>query len=99
MLIACGEPLSTVFAAVSKEAGEVLGADLTRMLRYEPDETTTVIGAWGGPDEVLPIGTDWTIVGSNIPSMVLQKNTPVRMDCFVGAVSPLCVPPPGTRLC
>jgi signal transduction histidine kinase len=90
-LIACGEPPSTVFAAVSKEVGEILGADLTRMLRYKSDQTTTVIGAWGGPDEVLPIDTDWTIVGRNIPSMTLQKNAPVRMDCFVGAVSPLCV--------
>ncbi|MCW2918814.1 MAG: hypothetical protein JWN52_6882, partial [Actinomycetia bacterium] len=90
-LVACGEPPSTVFAAVAREVGQVIGAEITRMLRYEPDETTTVIGGWGGPDEVLAINTRWTIVGSNLPSMVLHSNTPARMDCFLGAVSPLCV--------
>ncbi|SNR93307.1 GAF domain-containing protein [Streptosporangium subroseum] len=90
-LIARGEPPSMIFAAVPKEVGEVLGADLTRMLRYEPDQTATVIGAWGGPEKVLPTGTNWTIVGSNVPSMTLQENAPVRMDCFIDAVSPLCV--------
>ncbi|MDX6429473.1 MAG: hypothetical protein QOE54_1839 [Streptosporangiaceae bacterium] len=90
-LVACAEPPATVFAAVAREVGQVIGAEITRMLRYEPDETTTVIGVWGGPDEVLAINTRWTIAGSNLPSMVLHSNTPARMDCFIGAVSPLCV--------
>jgi signal transduction histidine kinase len=90
-LVAQGEQPSAVFSAVAKEVGQVLGADLTRVLRYEPDEATTVIGAWAGPDELLPVDTCWTIVGNNIPSMVLHKCAPARMDCFATAVSPLCV--------
>jgi signal transduction histidine kinase len=90
-LVARGEPPATVFAAAAREVGDVLGADITRLLRYEADETTTVVGAWGGPDEVLPLGTRWSITGHNIPSMVLHRCAPARMDCFLGAVSPLCV--------
>jgi signal transduction histidine kinase len=90
-LVAHGQPPAAVFAAVAREVGQVLGADLTRLLRYEPDEATTAIGVWGGPEELLPLGTCWTIVGSNIPSMVLHKCGPARMDCFDHAVSPLCV--------
>jgi signal transduction histidine kinase len=90
-LVAHAEPPATVFSAVSREVGQVLGADLTRMLRYEPDEATTVMGVWGGPEELLPLDTCWAIVGNNIPSMVLHKCAPARMDCFATAVSPLCV--------
>lgn len=90
-LVAYGQPPAAVFTAVAKEVGQVLGADLTRVLRYEPDEATTVIGVWGGPSELLPLDTCWTIVGSNIPSMVLHECAPARMDCFASAVSPLCV--------
>jgi hypothetical protein len=49
MLIAHGEPPSVVFNSVYEEVGGVLGADVVRMLRYEADEATTVIGAWGAP--------------------------------------------------
>ncbi len=91
MLIAHGEAPSVVFNSVCEEVGGVLGADVVRMLRYEADEATTVIGAWGAPDELLPLDTCWTITGNNIPSMVLHACAPARMDCFIGAVSPLCV--------
>jgi signal transduction histidine kinase len=90
-LVACGESTTSVFTSVVTETGNVLGADLTRMLRYETDETTTVVGAWGGPDDLLPVDTRWVIRGRNVPSMVLERCSPARMDCFIGAVSPLCV--------
>ena len=92
MLVANAAPTPTVFAAVAAEAGQILDADLSRMLRYEPDQATTVVATWDEDDtDVLPINTRWTIVGRNIPSMVLHKGRPARMDCFIGAVSPLCV--------
>jgi signal transduction histidine kinase len=90
-LVAHGECPRAIFFAVAKEVGQALGADITRVLRYEPDGATTVIGVWGGPEELLPIDTKWTIVGSNIPSMVRNTSAPARMDCFDGNVSPLCV--------
>jgi signal transduction histidine kinase len=90
-LVACGESTKRVFTSVATEAGQVLGADLTRLLRYETDEATTVVGTWGGPEDVLPPETRWTIMGRNVPSMVLERCGPARMDCFIGAVSPLCV--------
>ena len=92
MLVANAAPTSAIFSSVTAEVGQILGADLTRMLRYEPDHATTVIAAWDDdPTDILPVDTRWTIVGRNIPSMVLHKCRPARMDCFIGAVSPLCV--------
>jgi signal transduction histidine kinase len=88
-IVACGESPSTVFAAVTKEAGQVLGADMTRLIRYEPAGTTRVMGVWGGPDGVLPIGDRWPIVGDNLESRVLRHRSAARMNCF--GVSPMCV--------
>jgi signal transduction histidine kinase len=88
-IVACGEPPSTVFAAVTKEAGKVLRADMTRLIRYESAGTTRVVGVWGGPCEVLPIGDRWPIVGDNLESRVLRDRTSARMNCF--GVSPMCV--------
>jgi signal transduction histidine kinase len=88
-IVARGEPPSTVFAVVTKEAGQVLGADMTRLIRYEAAGTTRVVGVWGGPDEVLPIGDRWPIAGDNLESRVLRDRTPARMNCF--GVSPMCV--------
>jgi signal transduction histidine kinase len=62
---------------------------MTRLIRYEPAGTTRVIGVWGGPDEVLPIGDRWPIMGDNLESRVLQDRTSARMNCF--GVSPMCV--------
>jgi GAF domain-containing protein len=35
-----------LFAAVTEEAGRLLGADYTTMARYDPDGTRTVLAAW-----------------------------------------------------
>ncbi|GAA5005446.1 CHASE3 domain-containing protein [Actinopolymorpha pittospori] len=46
-LVARAVPGSTVFQAVTQEAGSVVGADGTRMLRYEVDGSATVLAEWG----------------------------------------------------
>ena len=46
-LVARAVPGTTVFQAVTQEAGSVVGADGTRMLRYEVDGSATVLAEWG----------------------------------------------------
>ena len=45
-LVARGAPPEEVFAAVTAEAGRLLGADFTAMSRYDADGTVTVVGVW-----------------------------------------------------
>ena len=45
-LVARGMPPEDVFAAVTAEAGRVLGVDFTTLYRYHPDGAMTVVGAW-----------------------------------------------------
>ena len=45
-LVARSAAPEDVFAAVTEEAGRVLGADHTSMARYDPDGARTVVAAW-----------------------------------------------------
>src|SRR5947208_10573910 len=54
-LVARGAAPEDVFAAVTAEAGRVLGTDHTTMIRYDPYGVWTVVGAWtstGAPGPV-----------------------------------------------
>src|ERR1700752_4360889 len=45
-LVARGAAPGEVFAAVTEEAGRLLGADYAAMKRYNPDGTITIVAAW-----------------------------------------------------
>src|ERR1700729_2373127 len=46
MLVAQAAPPEDVFAAVTAEAGQRLGADATLLSRYDPRDSVTVVGSW-----------------------------------------------------
>ncbi|GAF48611.1 hypothetical protein RW1_056_00390 [Rhodococcus wratislaviensis NBRC 100605] len=56
MLVARGGPSDEVFAAVAQEVGRVLGAEITRILRFEADGTATVMATWLLAGERVPTG-------------------------------------------
>ena len=56
-LVARGAPAPEVFAAVTEEAGRLLGADSAGMSRFEPDDTQTVVAAWPADREHIVPGT------------------------------------------
>jgi GAF domain-containing protein/ketosteroid isomerase-like protein len=45
-----------LFAAVNAEVGRLVGADPTSLMRFEADDTVTLVAAWGAADAGLPIG-------------------------------------------
>src|SRR5256886_9943722 len=52
--VARGAPAGEPFAAVSPEAGELLQADQTTMIRYRADGTSTVVARWRRTGEAVP---------------------------------------------
>jgi GAF domain-containing protein len=46
VLVAQGTPPEEIFAAVTAEAGRLLGADLTAMARYDPDRVAEFVARW-----------------------------------------------------
>jgi signal transduction histidine kinase len=83
-LVARETSADRLFAAVAEEMGALLGADVTRILRYEPDNTVTVVGgATIVGDTPLPLD------GDNVASRVLATGAPARMDSYEHAEGPL----------
>ena len=56
-LVARAAPPEEVFAAVTEEAGRLLGADYATMARYDPDGARTVVAAWSSTGAAFPVGS------------------------------------------
>jgi signal transduction histidine kinase len=78
-LVANGSPASDVFSAVSRESGLIIGAEITRLSRFEADGRATVVGTWrraaGNP---VAVGTCIPIDGI-VAGPVRQTGNPARM--------------------
>jgi signal transduction histidine kinase len=87
-LVARAAPPEDVFAAVTEEAGRLLGAHHATMARYDPDGMATAVGAWGSSGAVFPVGSRWRIGGRNLTTMVLLTGRAARMDELADASGP-----------
>jgi signal transduction histidine kinase len=87
--VARGVPPSEVFGVVAEEVGRVLEADGVRMLRFESDETVTVVAGWGEPGRRVPLGSKIPLAETNIAVEVLRNGEPYRMDDLSQAGGPL----------
>ena len=55
-LVARGVSQDELFAAVNEEVGWLVGADPTSLMRFEADDTVTLVAAWSAADAGFPIG-------------------------------------------
>jgi signal transduction histidine kinase len=83
-LVAKGVPPAEVFDAVVAEMLLLLGADNTRLLRYEPDETVTIVAARSQPGVELPLWTRYPLVGRSVTTQVWHTRRAARLDSFEG---------------
>jgi signal transduction histidine kinase len=89
-LVARGAAPEEVFAAVSAEAGRVLGTDHTSMIRYGPNGAGTIVGAWtttGTPGPVA-VGDQVPLGGSNLSTLVFETGRSARIDDYAAASGP-----------
>jgi signal transduction histidine kinase len=84
-LVAQSVPASAVFEAVTQEVGQLCGADLARMERYEEDGTVTGVAAWASVSNQLTVGTRFHLDGLSVARDVRQTESPVRLESFEGA--------------
>ncbi|HEY4409159.1 MAG TPA: GAF domain-containing protein, partial [Acidimicrobiia bacterium] len=82
-LVARAVPPQEVFCAVVSEVCDLLGADATSLLSYEPDGTATVVANRHPRADVnLPVGARLNLAGDNVTGAVLQTGRPARMDSY-----------------
>jgi signal transduction histidine kinase/HAMP domain-containing protein len=72
-----------LFDAVVAEMHLLLGAENTRLLRYEPDHTVTVVAARSGAAGNRP-GTRYSLEGESVSAAVWRTGRPARLDHFGG---------------
>jgi signal transduction histidine kinase len=82
-LVARGAPTQEVSAAVGAEVGRLLGADLTAVGRYGPDDLMTVLGAWSGTGPLpITVGSRVSLGGKNLATLIHQTRQPARIDDY-----------------
>jgi signal transduction histidine kinase len=84
-LVARGAAPESVFAAVVKEIGQLLQVDFANMCRYDPEDTLTVVAAWGEAVEPFPVGSEWRLGGRNLGTVVSETGRPARIDGYAEA--------------
>jgi signal transduction histidine kinase len=82
--VARGASPPEAFSAVAEEIGQLLGANMTKVLRYEADGTATVVGGWSEPGIDVPIGTRLTLAGEGVAAAVRRTGVSTRVERFAG---------------
>jgi signal transduction histidine kinase len=75
-------PPAEVFALVTREAGMLLDARLTGLLRVESSDTAVIAAGWSRAGVSLPIGSRGTLDGRGLMGRVLETGRPVRLEDF-----------------
>jgi signal transduction histidine kinase len=85
-LVARGTAPEDVFAAVVDEVGQLLGAEIAGMGRYESDESLTFVADWG---ELSPFkaGSRLMLGGNNLGTIVFKTGRSARIDSYANASS------------
>jgi signal transduction histidine kinase len=74
-----------IFTAVTQEAVRVLDSEAVGLVRFEPDETATVVAHANTPSDPTPPGTRVALDGENIIVQVFRTRQPARADGWAQA--------------
>jgi PAS domain S-box-containing protein len=88
-LVAREAPPAEIFAAVAEELGRLLDVAATRLVRYEHDESATIVASWGRLADAVPVGTRMPLGGLNVISLVARTRRPARIDDYAQATGPI----------
>jgi GAF domain-containing protein len=83
-LAASGIAQEELFAAVTEEVGQLLGAHLAGMARYDSDDTVTVLATWAAEGEHPLVPGPWPLDGGDLASEISRTGQPVRIDDYHG---------------
>jgi signal transduction histidine kinase len=81
-MVARGASPEQVFTSVAEEAGQLLGADLAGIRRYDPDGTAVAVGGWETASVYPPyrIGSSVRLGGQNVLTLVSETGRSARID-------------------
>jgi signal transduction histidine kinase len=83
-LIARGVPPADVFGAMAEELAKEFGASMTTVLRFEDNDTATIVGSGGEQRVHIPGGTRLKVAGHGIAASVLETGVAAKAERFDG---------------
>jgi signal transduction histidine kinase len=87
-LVASQAAADDIFMAVGEEVARLLQADLGGVTRYEPDQSLTLVAAWGEGRKLVPVGTRVGLEGESAATTMLRSGLPVRIASYEGLSGP-----------
>jgi PAS domain S-box-containing protein len=87
-LVAHDASQAEVFTAISESAGQLLGTEEIRMMRYEDERSAVVVARWGGAGDLMPVGARLPLEGDSTTSRVLRTGKPARIDDYARLSGP-----------
>jgi signal transduction histidine kinase len=83
-LVAEEAPAEALLAKVAEEVASLLGPRIdSAILRYESDDTATVVAVWGNqPPGGIRVGLRLPVDGSGVSAKVFHERRPVRVDDY-----------------
>jgi len=84
-LVARATAPQQVFAAVAEEVGGLVQVDYTVLIRSDPEDMITVVGAWTatGVAPPSPVGSRFEVGGRNVSTLTLRTGRAARLDAYV----------------
>ncbi len=74
-----------IFGAVTEEASRVLESEAVGLLRFEADQSATLVAQSDTPWDPPPLGTRFTLDGENVVTKVLRTGEVAREDDWSGS--------------
>jgi len=81
-LVAREAPPADVFDAVAEELGRLLEAASSGLVRFEDEQTATLVAGWGRLGDEVPTGARLPLGGVNVMTQIAQSGRPARIDDF-----------------
>ncbi|QYN34750.1 GAF domain-containing sensor histidine kinase [Pseudonocardia sp. DSM 110487] len=88
-LVAKGEKPAVIFTRVAEEIARISHVDNGFVLRFEPDDTLTVVASSGRVEVPMQVGSNWPLDGDSVAARVFHTGRPARMDSYHGASGPI----------
>jgi signal transduction histidine kinase len=83
-LVASGVQPQDLFAVVAEEVARVVDVPLVSVVRYEPDGTATECASFSPDGPLFPIGSRWSLEGTNVLRLVRASSEAARIDDYSG---------------
>jgi signal transduction histidine kinase len=84
VLVARAAPPGEVFAAVTEEAGRLLGADRAMLSRCDPGGAVSVMASWSSAGAGAPVGAQLSVADRNLHTQVFRTRQAARPEDYAG---------------